>query len=158
MSKIDKLKKISELNSAELEAIRKIDQDFLNYYWNDYQWDDYLKTYPNETIFGLSYLANGEIGTFALFLYLEAENSLHLLKVVSRSEQRRRGNAKRLLRNSISWMNTKGISKMFLEVATHNVPAINLYKGLGFKVLVEKKRFYSDGSNAFSMLLDTSLL
>ena len=39
-----------------------------------------------------------------------------------------------------------------LEVREHNEPSLNLYKKLGFKYVVTKEKYYSNGENAIYMM------
>jgi len=157
------MKRIDAVSDDQIREVILIDQKHLNYFWNDYQWDDYIKSYPSNSY--LIMKKNEEhsssvdtITSFALFLHNDIEKSLHLLKIISVPNQRQKGLAKSLILEAIEWMKVRGDQKIFLEVATRNEPAIKLYQSLGFKTLIEKKRFYSDGSNALSMMLDIDTL
>lgn len=44
-----------------------------------------------------------------------------------------------------------GIKKIFLEVSTNNLPALNLYKNNGFTQISVRKKYYDDGSDAILM-------
>ena len=46
----------------------------------------------------------------------------------------------------------KGVGKVFLEVRKSNSVAIKLYGDLGFNLVSERKKYYSDGENALVML------
>lgn len=41
-----------------------------------------------------------------------------------------------------------------LDVRRSNLRAIRLYKSMGFKIVAERPRYYSDGENAFQMVLE----
>ncbi len=45
----------------------------------------------------------------------------------------------------------KYADRIVLDVRKSNIKAIRLYKDLGFKIIKERKRFYSDGEDAFMM-------
>jgi len=45
------------------------------------------------------------------------------------------------------------VNRIILDVRKSNIRAIKLYKSLGFKILKERKKFYSDGEDALLMEL-----
>lgn len=56
------------------------------------------------------------------------------------SEYRRMGIAKQLVMYSIMFAKNKGFKKIILHVAKDNIPAISLYKGIGFEFTGESKK------------------
>ncbi len=46
---------------------------------------------------------------------------------------------------------SNSIDRILLDVRKSNIKAIKLYKSLGFKILGERKKFYSDGEDALLM-------
>ena len=44
-----------------------------------------------------------------------------------------------------------GLAKAAIAVSVNNIQAIALYKKQGFTILTTKKKFYKNGTNAFSM-------
>lgn len=50
------------------------------------------------------------------------------------------------------------VSSISLDVRKSNVRAIRLYRSLGFQIVSERPRYYSDGENAYQMVLETSSL
>jgi ribosomal-protein-alanine N-acetyltransferase len=63
------------------------------------------------------------------------------------------GYAKLMLRSLISDAVRAGAQRVNLEVRKSNVPAIQLYQGLGFTVSQIRKSFYSNGEDAYQMAL-----
>ncbi len=64
-----------------------------------------------------------------------------------------KGYGKRLLSFIIEYF--KGEAKSItLDVRRSNLRAIRLYKSMGFKIVAERPRYYSDGENAFQMGLE----
>lgn len=45
------------------------------------------------------------------------------------------------------------VSHIALDVRKSNVRAIRLYRSLGFQIVSERPRYYSDGENAYQMIL-----
>jgi len=68
------------------------------------------------------------------------------------------GMAKLMIRKAIALASVQGIKKVILEVRKSNMPAIQLYQGLGFTITHILKNFYGNGEDADQMahlLLDT---
>ncbi len=62
------------------------------------------------------------------------------------------GIGKLLFRETLKLIEDKANS-VVLDVRKSNLKAIRLYKGLGFTVVYEREKFYSDGENALFMKL-----
>lgn len=63
------------------------------------------------------------------------------------------GLAKKMIRQAAQTALTKGIKKVTLEVRKSNASAIQLYQGLRFVITHVKKGFYSNGEDAYQMVL-----
>jgi ribosomal-protein-alanine N-acetyltransferase len=66
---------------------------------------------------------------------------------------RRKGFAKRLLKETIKEMEINNISSIFLYVDVKNSPAINLYEKIGFQILREVEDICSEGELCHEMEL-----
>ena len=73
-------------------------------------------------------------------------DDINLLDLATAEEYKRKGYAKQLLTYLISLKNKE--QTFTLEVKSKNIPAINLYKQLGFKTFHIRKRYYKDGDDA----------
>lgn len=60
--------------------------------------------------------------------------------------------AKGLIKKAIEIAKNKGVELMTLEVRKSNLIAQNLYKNQGFKEILEKNAYYSNGENAIYMM------
>ena len=67
-----------------------------------------------------------------------------LTKIATLSEFRRRGIAEKLLSELLCEMREKGAAACYLEVRSRNLPAISLYKRLGFAEIGLRRNYYSD--------------
>lgn len=65
---------------------------------------------------------------------------------------RKKGVGTTLVAEFIKDAKLRGVKKLFLEVRESNMPAIDLYKKAGFTFLSERKKYYSDGENAFVLI------
>ncbi len=76
----------------------------------------------------------------------------HTVSVAIRPEYRRKGFATKLLKESIAAMIKHGANELFLEVRVSNIPAVNLYKSLGYEILKEINHYYRDFESAYLMV------
>lgn len=89
---------------------------------------------------------------FLLAWVVVDEIHLHLLGVAE--EARGRGIARQLLEPFLDPHLGDGmLSCARLEVRRDNVGALSLYRSLGFRIVNTRKRYYSDGCDAFEMAL-----
>lgn len=77
-------------------------------------------------------------------------DEIEIMNVVTRADKRNRGIASNLLSYIIR---KSSANKINLEVSEHNKVAKDLYLKFGFKQVGERKKYYSDGSNALLMSL-----
>jgi ribosomal-protein-alanine N-acetyltransferase len=76
----------------------------------------------------------------------------HIVSIAVLSEYRRRGIATALLTASMRAMKDYyRAEEVYLEVRVSNIPAINLYRKLGFKEAKVLKYYYADGEDAYLM-------
>ena len=75
-------------------------------------------------------------------------DELHVLNVATDSGFRRRGIARSLLASVFEDVKGQGFRCALLEVRATNVPAIALYRSLGFNDDTIRPRYYGDGEDA----------
>ncbi len=79
--------------------------------------------------------------------YLSAEtvfDEASINNVVVDREFRRRGLGTRLIAELNENLRQRGVKKVFLEVASRNLPAIRLYQSCSFKEISRRKGYYGD--------------
>jgi [ribosomal protein S18]-alanine N-acetyltransferase len=76
-------------------------------------------------------------------------DEMHIMSIAVHPEFRGLGLAKKLM--EVSEKDFCGGKLMLLEVRVSNVPAVELYKKLGFKQLYVRKKYYPDGEDAIVM-------
>ena len=91
---------------------------------------------------------------YALFFKNDSEQLLELHKIVIDSKFRGRGLAFDFLSQILNDYKKLNYRKIFLEVSEQNLPAINLYKKLNFKIIQVRKKYYQNNIDAFVMTLD----
>ncbi len=77
-----------------------------------------------------------------------------IMSIAVKKEFRRRGIGSNLLKKAIESVKEKGKRRLLLEVRVSNIPAQNLYKKYGFKVIDILQSYYADGEDAYLMCLD----
>lgn len=75
----------------------------------------------------------------------------HTVSIAVKPAYRRKGIAKRLLKESITAMINQGATELFLEVRVTNIAAVNLYKTLEFEIIKEIRHYYRDHESAYLM-------
>jgi ribosomal-protein-alanine N-acetyltransferase len=85
-----------------------------------------------------------------------AADEMEVLRIAAAVEFRRRGLARRLLRNALAEARAAGIRAAFLEVHAGNLPAVCLYEGLGFVPVGRRAGYY--GANGEDALILTRTL
>jgi len=141
--------KISNLKFTHLNDIIKIETDaYGKDHWNRdvfYSELDKKNSY-NRVIIN----ENNEVIAFLISSYLFEE--AELLSIAVLKTHRGRGLSKLLIKDFINYYKFNGIEKIFLEVKESNKTAISLYSKYGFKKISQRKKYYSDGSNADIMM------
>ncbi len=76
----------------------------------------------------------------------------HVVSVAVLKEYRRLGIGTMLMLRAMEAMkDIYNCSEVYLEVRVSNIPAINLYQKLGFKIVRRIPRYYMDGEDAYLM-------
>lgn len=83
---------------------------------------------------------------------LETRGEGHIVSIGVHPNYRGRGVATALLNEVLSRFKAKGAKSAKLEVRVSNLPAINLYKKLGFRIIGTVEKYYPDGENAHVMV------
>jgi [ribosomal protein S18]-alanine N-acetyltransferase len=80
-------------------------------------------------------------------------DELHVLNVATRVDRRRTGIARLLMEHLIAHARTVHAKHLLLEVRRTNLPAIALYRALGFFAIGVRTRYYPDDEDAIEMVL-----
>ncbi|MCE3288108.1 MAG: rimI [Caulobacter sp.] len=90
-------------------------------------------------------------GTFAVaedqgFILVRAiAGEAEIITLAVAPAARRRGLARRLIQQAVVQALALEAEALFLEVAEDNVPALGLYRGLGFEVVGRRRGYYARG-------------
>lgn len=136
----EKIEKLTKENFNEVLNISE--EQFDKDSWTNSQFEDCLK---NENYITYVFYKNNKVACFLIAQNLI--DSINLLLIGTKNEFKRMGLASILIEKLIQKAKSNNI-KTWLEVRKDNLPAINLYKKLGFKEIFERKNYYKDGSSA----------
>jgi ribosomal protein S18 acetylase RimI-like enzyme len=99
----------------------------------------------------LTLVQDGDGGALAVMMLLFEGRTCRVLSVGVMPAARRRGTATRLMRLAESFARERACVTMRLEVSTQNLPAIELYRRLGYRTDGVLYGYYSWGEDAYSM-------
>ncbi|MBQ4105696.1 MAG: ribosomal protein S18-alanine N-acetyltransferase [Clostridia bacterium] len=129
---------VKKLSSDYVSDILRIDSECFSNPWSEDTVSSLLKN-SNACVFGA---LEGDllIGYVALEWVLD-EGSLTNLAVLP--EFRRNGVAESLLQELLAFAESNSLQFVTLEVRASNIPAMSLYRKLGFKEVGKRLRYYS---------------
>jgi len=90
-----------------------------------------------------------------IMLYSVADEA-HILNLATHPDQRRKGNASRLIRYTLDYCAGRGVSDFFLEVRESNHAAKDLYGKYGFKVIGRRRKYYTE-TNEDALVMQLSV-
>lgn len=145
---------ISALTSIDLKAdllkeVHSLDLESFPNPWSLDQWFN-IKMSESEIL----YLLRGEdsaVRGFALFSLSNLDSLGHLYKILTIPKFRTQKLASRLMSFAMQDLKIRKIDRIYLEVAVSNTVAVKFYQSFDFEILVTKKKFYSNGQDAFAM-------
>ncbi len=98
-----------------------------------------------------AWAARDERGVTGFLLASRIADELHVIDVVVAERARRRGIGRALVQASMNDATAGGLRLALLEVRRSNVPAIRLYRGMGFVAVRLRPRYYDTGEDAIEM-------
>lgn len=87
-------------------------------------------------------------------IYQVIFNEAHLLNIAIHPEIQNRGEGSKLLDAVIADSRRRGAESMYLEVRPSNMSAQKLYEKRGFRCLMVREKYYSNGEAAVIMVAD----
>lgn len=124
------------MTMADLTLVQSIEQTVQRYPWRPGQFADSLRS----GCLGWLFLDDGQPFGYAMLLGVLDEMELLTLALAHSHQGRGLG------RHCLRWLQTlawrQGARSLFLEVATHNAPALGLYTGMGFEKIGCRRDYY----------------
>jgi len=97
----------------------------------------------------------GEPDVYGFLIYWSVHDEVHILNIATDPLHRRRRVARRLMVAALEQGRARGARLVTLEVRRSNLPAITLYRDLGFRAVGIRPNYYADeGEDAVVMNLD----
>jgi ribosomal-protein-alanine N-acetyltransferase len=138
--------RIRKVHRADIDRIVDIERSW--HHLSHWSVDSYYRLI-NEDSFTSSFVAEVEadqgrqiVAGFVIF-HISA-NISEIYNIAVESGYARSGIGKQLMAAAIEESRRRDASKVILEVRKSNSPAINFYVGFGFKIVGERKNYYSN--------------
>lgn len=129
-----------EMTLADVDAVCTIEQDVQPYPWSRGNFTDALTSGYRCVVEEIA----GHIVSYAVLMPVldEAE----LLNIGVASSQQRKGLGRSMLQAQWLWARALGVTRIFLEVRASNLPAIALYRALGFVEIGIRRAYYQNAA------------
>ncbi len=137
----------------DLHQLQQLDQLFFPMPWSSASWEDFV-SHDEYLIIMAKDSETQELIGFSLYKLNTYEDLAHMVKFVLHPTFRKLGHGRQMLILSIDYLFDSCIEKIYLEVNTSNNRTIKIYVECGFKKMHESKQFYSNGDDAYVMMLE----
>jgi len=136
--------RLAEIDHADLDPILAIEQRSFRWPWGRLSFEGELSNCKarHYAVKPEGRSAGDEVLAYA-FLHLAAAE-VHLLKVAVTPAWRGQGMASWLLARCFDLCVAQGARSAHLEVRSSNIPAVELYRKLGFETVGRRPKYYSD--------------
>lgn len=138
--------KIDKMTVKDLESIKDILISDFDDFWNYNILKDELKSENSKYI--VAKFNNKIIGFSGIKVFVD---NADIMNIVVRKNFRNKEIGTVLLENLLTLSKKLGLNSLSLEVNEKNIPAINLYKKLGFENIGIRKNYYN-GKNGIIMI------
>ena len=138
--------KVRKMAPQDIDEVFRINQEnFTTDAWSRFAFE---KEFENKLSKKFVLELDGRIVGYIIYWVVRDEATIMTFAIDK--EHQNRGYGEFLLRESLKKINAK---RILLDVRKTNLRAINLYRKLGFRLVSERKAYYSDGENALFMEL-----
>lgn len=138
--------KIRWMREKDLEEVLKIEKENFKFPWKKSYFEYDLKR-PN-TYCLVAEVNNKVVGYLIVW---EIAEEFHLANISVDKDYQRKGIGTRLMNEMIGIAQLRDIKKIYLETRVSNISAQNFYRKFNFKYSYIRKRYYSDGEDAWVM-------
>ena len=143
---------------SDLEKVTKINRTTLPENYPDSFYLLIYSSFPNgflvaedKTKHIVAYTMNRIETGLSNFFKLRRSKKGHVISIAVLPKVRRMRLGIKLMDLALEEMKKMDAAECYLEVRCSNEPAINLYQGMGFKVIKTLKKYYSDNESAYLM-------
>ncbi|MCD6236281.1 MAG: ribosomal protein S18-alanine N-acetyltransferase [Thaumarchaeota archaeon] len=149
---------IREAEFSDLPHVMRINRICLPENYTYFFFESILRNYPKTFLVAevdgniAGYIMCRVERGFSKFDRLSFKKLGHVISIAVLPEYRRRGMGESLLESALKAMKGHyGCEEAYLEVRVSNIPALTLYRKLGFTVVKTARRYYIDGEDAYVM-------
>lgn len=134
------------MTEEDLDEVYRINREnFTTDAWSRYAFErEFDNKYSRRFVLEL----NGKVVGYIIYWVVQDEATIMTFAVDR--EHQNRGLGEYLLKETIKRVSA---NRILLDVRKTNIKAIKLYRKLGFRLVSERKAYYSDGENALFMEL-----
>ena len=149
--------KFRRFKPSDLEGVMQINRECLPENYTPYFFMNLYKRYPETFIIAE---VNKEIVGYIMcrietgipsFKRLGITRKGHVISIAVLHRHQQKGIGYALMREATQAMMNYKAKECYLEVRESNMPAVQLYKKLGFEIARTIKNYYADGESAFLM-------
>lgn len=138
--------KIRWMKDKDLEEVLMIEKENFKYPWKKSYFEYDLRR-PNAYCL-VAEIDNKVVGYIVAW---EMVDEFHLANISVDKNHQRKGIGKRLMDELITIAKARDIRRIYLETRVSNIIAQNFYQKFNFKYSRIRKRYYSDGEDAWVM-------
>jgi len=142
---------IRPASEEDAVTVSQIDYQIQPSFWTEAQFKEELSKPYSRFLVITDDETDSEIAAYLVFWIFLDEVQVHTIGVSL--SHRSKGFAQKLLKQAVREGLQANCRQISLEVRKGNLPAIQLYQKLGFTITQVRKRFYSDGEDAYQMCL-----
>ena len=156
--------KFRRFKPSDLEGVMRINRECLPENYTTYFFMNLYKRYPETFI--VAEINNEVVGYIMCrietglpsFKRLGITKKGHVISIAVMARHQQKGLGYALMREATQAMANYKVNECYLEVRESNLPAVELYKKLGFETVRTVRNYYADGENAFLMAKRLSTL
>ncbi len=142
---------VSLLSEEDIEKAYQIEKEVNLSPWSE---DNFFSSFAVGH-HSLSCKSNGKLVGFLIYSVVGKE--CHLLNISVRKTNQRSGAGKLLMITMFKQIDAIGCKKVFLEVRSKNIVALNFYKGFGFKENALRIGYYSGEEKDDAILMSLNV-
>lgn len=131
------------------QQVHVLDQKYFPKPWTESQWKELR---PDQHLLFTWVIGEAVMG-YALFHYLEGDDTAHLYKILLIPNLRNSGEALAFWSVIVGELRLLKVKSVYLEVESSNESAKRFYQKCGFALLRRSKAYYSNGEDGLMMEL-----
>lgn len=139
---------LDSLSIDELNSLIEMDESYFSVPWGQDSWQS---AYAQKNKYMVCLNKSGFI---LVNLPIDKNEVVHLLKILTIPNFQRKGLGFKLFTESVAFLKKENYNTIYLEVSAQNTAALKFYDKLGMKRVHLAAKYYSDGSDAYKMLLN----